>query len=97
MSVSSYWLIIPSYFAPPAGDGSLLFAHKLLPLLAAGGGGQDLSPGCHLPSTAMGSRESPSRIQQPASPITWTILDLQRERGRILAAPPFARRHAIGP
>lgn len=29
----------------------------------------------------MGKRESPSRNQQPASPITWTILDLQRERG----------------
>lgn len=29
----------------------------------------------------MGRRESPSRNQQPASPITWTILDLQRERG----------------
>lgn len=46
-------------------------------------------PACHpphLPSTAMGSRVSPSRSQQPASPITWTILNLERERGRLLAA-----------
>lgn len=35
----------------------------------------------HLPRTVMGRRESPSRNQQPASPITWTILDLQREQG----------------
>lgn len=37
----------------------------------------------YLPRAAMGSRESPSRSQQPASPITWTILDLQGSKERV--------------
>lgn len=43
----------------------------------------------------MGRRESPSRTQQAASPITWTILDLQRQqRCQATARPP---RGAPGP